>query len=593
MVILFQIWYNTNIFSWTKIFLISLFALLLLPSIAAAAEKGVLSFLQTEGEGARIIPILQTEEGERLELRGLESAAPGIEQSGARKVIVYGDRADDAFRVSDIKIGPLARSSPEKYSEKEGGLMLVNVSWTNAPSSYTFRSEDYQYLRDWSREASRGQWRWNPVTVLNLAIPKESSCSDEEDFVREVRRELLDKDYPLYSDYRALAIVLPDPVFRKCGYAPGAGGYAYLGSWLNRYDLSSGLSVYNSKYTKGTWKRLLLHELGHTLGAGHAYTLSCSNGSLNYEQVIEEEEHHKERACVPIEYGDPWDVMGSYNPRELAFSPPTYAPGSSRAMGWIGASEIKSIPLDGEMHKTILPAYDLPGAKQRVLRIQLPGRDYLLRGRSPGWLWIDYRDSIALGEIFFSGDNYGDYDWPFGKPLAQTLILRFEPSIAMTDAFDLWAPFYNFPVSHPRHPDEWYECEYENPCQSWNRRFGIRPYVEWKDPFGDLSIYFRETTSQGAEVVIQTPFFREPQRAKIRFLETPRRITKARSARFRFQVSDADEVICRLDRERPAPCAGGVFRKKGLLPGSHRLLIRAKNKLGISRAAHSWYIRKR
>lgn len=558
---------------WRASVIIGLLFLFFLPQTASAESvTGRVALLQTEGNDAQIIPLLETPDGRKQRVSGLQRYQPG-------DLVQVNTRMRSGSRL--LERVPRSRAS---------GLMLVSASWSNYTVQNSLEDQSLDYLSQWSEEASRGKWRWNPVTVLDLYFDRDLSCRDEDDFVRQIHNKVRSLGYPLYSRYRALGVVLPAEVFQKCGASPGAAGYAYLGSALGQWSLSGGLSVYNDNYTSGQWRRLLLHELGHTLGAVHARRISCSNGSLAYERTKEEtSDYSGERICSTEEYGDPWDLLGSFRKNDSAFSQPAYAPGSARSVGWLPREEFIDLPLDGQVHRVSLPSYDLPTGK-RILRMPMPGRSGFLRGRSPGWLWIDYRDQRGLGRIFFESYRPGNATWPFGIPPAEIAVLRFEPSEAMGAAFQMWGPLYNFPVATLKDSDDDWWCEFYDPCQSWERAFGLRVGESWQDPLGLLRVSFLEVSGSAAAIEVETPFFREPQAPRIQVNRKPRRRSAPRKALFLFSVERADSVLCQLDGRKATSCASGRYQARGLSKGWHRFRIIARNELAKRRFSYRWKV---
>jgi Gametolysin peptidase M11 len=121
----------------------------------------------------------------------------------------------------------------------------------------------------------------------------------------------------------------------------------------------AGYGADNNVWMLGTAStRIVQHELGHTFGLNHAWALSCAT-------------------CRPVEYADPYDVMGRgaghYNAAEKVLA------------GWI--TNVTTARTNGEYVVDQLERKsDLPQA----FLVQTARNDY----------WFDHREPIGRDEIF-------------------------------------------------------------------------------------------------------------------------------------------------------------------------------------------------
>ena len=126
------------------------------------------------------------------------------------------------------------------------------------------------------------------------------------------------------------------PTALNCGYL-GYGGLREV--WLNGAITA----------------RLVSHELGHTFGLEHAHLHDCSRSS-----------------CVEVEYGDPFDTMGSgsshYNAYEKWFA------------GWL-----KNVSRAGKSGDYTIDQLERSSSLAQALHVQTAHADY----------WLDHREPIG------------------------------------------------------------------------------------------------------------------------------------------------------------------------------------------------------
>jgi hypothetical protein len=107
--------------------------------------------------------------------------------------------------------------------------------------------------------------------------------------------------------------------------------------------------------------RIVIHELGHTFGFGHAWSIGCAR-------------------CRPVEYGDPYDEMGhglgDYNAFEKVIA------------GWI--TPVPAVSANGEY---VIDQLERASAQPQMLRVTTAHNDY----------WFDHREPLG-GDAGYAGD---------------------------------------------------------------------------------------------------------------------------------------------------------------------------------------------
>ncbi|MFN2470280.1 MAG: hypothetical protein ABR583_04690 [Gaiellaceae bacterium] len=136
--------------------------------------------------------------------------------------------------------------------------------------------------------------------------------------------------------------------------------------------------------------RVVGHELTHNLGTHHAATLSCTEGAARVPIST---------SCTKVEYGDPFDIMGSAASRHTS----SWHKGQ---LGWLNATAMQTVSSSGTF--TIAP-HELFSPGVQSLRIA--------RGTTGNYFYLEFRQ--PYGTYF---DNFAASD-----PAVRGVTIRMAP----------------------------------------------------------------------------------------------------------------------------------------------------------------------
>ena len=170
----------------------------------------------------------------------------------------------------------------------------------------------------------------------------------------------------------------------------------------------------------------ITHELGHTLGLGHANSITCKDGAGNIVPLSAN--------CETVEYGDGYDAMGA----GLELS---YGPLEAKHLGWLPTSQFTSISAQPSFSQIVVlkPWAQLPHGL-RAIRLTDGGVNYWIHYRSP--VGVDAQTALGEALFFEPGIEIQRESDPVGSsnpaPQSQLLKMQSGPGKVVLPQGQLW-----------------------------------------------------------------------------------------------------------------------------------------------------------
>ena len=221
---------------------------------------------------------------------------------------------------------------------------------------------------NWYRSVSYGQfagWKAQATDWLSIATPP------------------LDSD-GCVNAFRATIQSEANTAAEAAGYNPS--GYDVVMYYFSNvpcgwagWTIGSNIWINGAMGTTG----VTVHELGHTLGLGHAHSYPCYGNSVTLAASAFGDPNAPCPAAnqLPEEYGDPYDVMGqAYNGGPASAG--SFTAMQSDYLGWMGSREATAT---GPSRYTIAPLEEQSTALHAVKVMD-----------GSAILWVEYRQAIGV-----------------------------------------------------------------------------------------------------------------------------------------------------------------------------------------------------
>ena len=494
-----------------------------LPRPLGAAElTGTLVHVASGSSDHVIAPLLMTDDGRGYSLVGarIDGIDPGAEvrirgtayprgsitslrTAGRSDIAVTGVRIIAPAPVmtgsqGTRKVFVAALSWPEMPAPALATRDCSDVGWLAEPD--LCQTDQMEAIDSWSQSASDGVFTWE-VTAVDLALANQPACDDMA-WRSATVTAAADAGYDLVNgDFSALALLMP-PGIDTDNCLPTA--YAYVGSGTWNIDPWWSLSVYGFGYS---FKQVLVHELGHSLGLPHANNATCTQAAVAVSMTYV-------GSCIHHEYGDSFDPMGS------AFTNSMYNPIFARDLGWTPAEDRVAVTpfkdgLAAGSRSFMLAGYADINAGVRVVDVQLPPPTTGdLAGQSPGMLYVEYKRQIGIDS---------EFQW-WNQP-EDKVYLHWRPSCAVAEALRAGiADRY-----------KWMQCDVSYlvdtvPATTDVEDGGLDPGDSWTDPTGTLTVTFASRASDLSSATVDVSWISSTPAA-------PSGITLARSGAGAVRVS--------------------------------------------------------
>lgn len=289
------------------------------------------------------------------------------------------------------------------WTETPKNVFFIRADFSDAPGSLSQASLSEQIntrVASSLREMSYGKTTVTTgVSSMIVRLPQASTAYKTNSFL-------------LYDD--ALA------AYRALAGAQSLNGYDIIGVQFPSIGASSGI-VYAGLATMGGSRhwlqgnpsdKTIVHEFGHNYGIGHAHAWKTSDGSVMGTGEL-------------VEYGDPFDVMGSGSPPEGHFhSQAKVALNWITSSGWVDANVRGS----GTYRLHRFDHADTTGTLRGLRVIKDPSAT----AYQVGYYWVGYRPGIP-GNTFLSQGAYLTWERP-GIDNAALLDPTPNSSAGLTDA---------------------------------------------------------------------------------------------------------------------------------------------------------------
>ena len=294
---------------------------------------------------------------------GIRSVSPRLQQglaplgaavTSARTVLVILADWGSQAPASGVTYAPAAPSDSVTTSEAQTQIGTTDTAW--------YQSVSYGQFAGWKAQATG----W-----FAIATPPLDSDGCGNAFRATIQSEANGAAQAAGYNPSGYDVVMYYFSNVPCGWA----GWT-IGSniWINGAMGTTGVTV---------------HELGHTLGLGHAHSYPCYDNSVTLAASAFGDPNAPCPAAnqLPEEYGDPYDVMGqAYNGGPASAG--SFTAMQSDYLGWMGSRETTAT---GPSRYTIAPLEEQSAALHAVKVVD-----------GSETFWVEYRQAIGV-DAWLSG----------------------------------------------------------------------------------------------------------------------------------------------------------------------------------------------
>lgn len=297
-------------------------------------------------------------------------------------------------------------ASAESATLTERKLLVISADYSNTNDRSPSAAEMSNLLGIVDRyylENSYGKFHWVTQSVdwLELPLARTSSPTQCDNFAL-VSQAIAAADPQVdFSQYRNQDIAFLAPFPDGCRW----GGMAWLpGSTYSTAEGSvyfKGVVFVKSQATSLTDLHYVLsHELGHALvGGGHGNWYKCPTGESFYSPTCDlfDTVDSRIRIYGPIEYEDPYDVMGGWNQTAYLAYGGHYSSTRKYLANWLDQGQVATVRENDPPTQTFdLEPVERTGTGLKLVRVQRTGG---------GFMTIEFRQPLQADGVTPTEDN--------------------------------------------------------------------------------------------------------------------------------------------------------------------------------------------
>jgi hypothetical protein len=255
----------------------------------------------------------------RLDLDSVRLPKPGA------RIAVEGSVSQSGIEVADVQTLAAPQPSPTPTSGAANAL-VITVGWGTAiPRATPSQARTFVFgpqatsTATWVRAASSGKLSLQGTVTPVLTIADPGNCSSSGSYLDLLAQRA---DAAAASAGYNLATypirIINTPLSSICG-ARGWGSLVNGHTWI-----ANGLA----NEADGYERFIVVHEVGHNFGLNHSHGVECGASPVSNTCLAS--------ASSKIEYGDPYDAMGSNAPGWDVNGIALYSARQMQKVGWLG-----------------------------------------------------------------------------------------------------------------------------------------------------------------------------------------------------------------------------------------------------------------